>query len=190
MVGGSKLVRQWVPVSAAVCSAEIWIRTFWRGLRWTEKPCSEPTTHTYRFVSLEKSKNLEKSYWNNNSVRNLKTNKQRNKYNTHAKRNEGFVSKQFSVGVQVTFWSEIFRILPHFGISQHRVEIDRNDASLFRILNLKLLVMEKLRWWFITLGMVNPRSCVSFMARWGTPSATTLDILNTSITNASVKGKL
>jgi hypothetical protein len=38
--------------------------------------------------------------------------------------------------------------------------------------------------------MVNPKSCVWFMARWGTPSATTLDILNTSITNASVKGKL
>ena len=38
--------------------------------------------------------------------------------------------------------------------------------------------------------MVNPWSCVSFMARWGTPNGATLDILMTSVINASVKGKL
>lgn len=41
-----------------------------------------------------------------------------------------------------------------------------------------------------TFGMVNPRSCVSFMARCGTPNGATLDILITSVINASVNGKL
>jgi hypothetical protein len=43
---------------------------------------------------------------------------------------EGFVFENFSVLIQVTFWSEIFRIMPHFGVLQHRVDIHRNNASL------------------------------------------------------------
>jgi hypothetical protein len=47
-----------------------------------------------------------------------------------------------------------------------------------------------LSFWYYTLGMVNPRSCVFFMARWGIPNGATLDILMTSVMNATVNGKL
>jgi hypothetical protein len=54
---------------------------------------------------------------------------------TNAEKSKGFVSEQFSVGVQVTFWSAMFWVVPHFGVLEHRIDIDRNDASPFRMLN-------------------------------------------------------